>query len=36
MSKQLVLELSEDVYERLQNVAKNAGQSLEDWVKKTA
>lgn len=34
MSKQLVLELPDDVYERLQNVANSAGQSLEDWAKK--
>ena len=34
MSKQLVLELPEDVYERLQRVAKVAGQSPEDWAKK--
>lgn len=34
MSKQLVLELPEDVYERLQRVAKSTGQSLEDWAKK--
>jgi len=34
MSKQLVLELPEDVYEQLQKVAKSAGQSLEDWAKK--
>lgn len=34
MSKQLVLELPEDVYEQLQKVAQSAGQSLEDWVKK--
>lgn len=32
MSKQLVLELPEDVYERLQRIAKSAGQSLEDWT----
>lgn len=34
MSKQLVLELPEDVYERLQKVARAAGQSLEDWAKR--
>ncbi len=34
MSKQLVLELPEDVYERLQKAAKAAGQSLEDWSKR--
>jgi len=34
MSKQLVLELPEDVYEQLQKVAQSVGQSLEDWAKK--
>ena len=34
MSKQLVLELPEDVYERLQKIARAAGQSLEDWAKR--
>ncbi len=34
MSKQLVLELPEDVYEQLQKVARAAGQSLEDWAKR--
>ncbi|MBC8462676.1 MAG: hypothetical protein H8D67_32320 [Deltaproteobacteria bacterium] len=34
MSKQVVLELPEDVYERLQKVAGAAGQSLEDWAKR--
>jgi len=34
MSKQLVLELPEDVYEHLQKVASSNGQSLEDWAKR--
>lgn len=34
MSKQLVLELPENVYEQLQKVASIAGQSIEDWAKK--
>jgi hypothetical protein len=33
MAKQLFLELSENVYEQLQQVASSSGQSIEDWLK---
>jgi len=33
MSKQLILELPENVYEKLQKVASSTGQSPQDWIK---